>query len=104
MTSERWREIEKLYESAIALSPTERVHFVANISDLALRREVESLLDVQADKESFLDQPFLAHGLRTAPMFETGTRIGPYVIKGVLGAGGMGEVYKARDQRLDREV
>jgi Tol biopolymer transport system component len=35
---------------------------------------------------------------------EAGTRLGPYEIVGALGAGGMGEVYRARDTRLDRSV
>ena len=35
---------------------------------------------------------------------ETGSRLGPYEILGPIGAGGMGEVYKARDTRLDRTV
>src|SRR6266566_9906287 len=36
--------------------------------------------------------------------FEPGTRLGPYEIAGPIGAGGMGEVYRARDTRLDRTV
>jgi serine/threonine protein kinase len=37
-------------------------------------------------------------------MLTTGSRIGPYVVVGSLGAGGMGEVYRARDVKLNREV
>src|SRR6185503_8636051 len=37
-------------------------------------------------------------------MLAAGTRLGPYEIVGLLGAGGMGEVYRARDTRLDRHV
>ena len=37
-------------------------------------------------------------------MLTTGTKLGPYEIQSPLGAGGMGEVYRARDTRLEREV
>ena len=37
-------------------------------------------------------------------MLAPGTRLGPYDIKAIIGQGGMGEVYRARDTKLDRDV
>src|SRR3954471_3223991 len=104
MTSERWHEIERLYERAVSLDTIEQAHFVANISDLSLRHELQSLLDTRSAADSFFDRPVLAPRTEPVTPLETGTCIGPYIITGVLGFGGMGEVYKARDQRLEREV
>jgi serine/threonine protein kinase len=66
--------------------------------DSPLRREVESLLaaDDQA-RSSFLQSPPLLH-------LGKGVRLGDYEIQSLLGAGGMGEVYRARDLRLRRDV
>jgi serine/threonine protein kinase len=68
------------------------------IGDSSMRREVESLLaaDEQA-RSSFLQSLPLLH-------LGKGVRLGDYEIQSLLGAGGMGEVYRARDLRLRREV
>src|SRR5580704_1948846 len=101
MTGERWQEIRTVLEAALRLdSGGQRAYLdQACSSDQSLRREVESLL--AADKEAqtnFLQSPPLAVRL------EKGTRLGDYEIQNLLGAGGMGEVYRARDLRLRREV
>jgi serine/threonine protein kinase len=73
--------------------------------DYSLRREVESLLDNEELAKAFLEseQPegFQAVAGCSVP---AGELIGPYLVLEFLQAGGMGEVYKARDTRLDRTV
>src|SRR5262249_4470866 len=72
-----------------------------------LRREVESLLVYEKQAQEFIDRPALqvtAEKLASDPPSLVGRKLGPYQILGVLGAGGMGEVYRAKDTRLDRTV
>jgi len=101
MTGERWQEIKNVLEAALPMSSERRRAYLdqACAADQSLRCEVESLL--AADKEaqtSFLQSPPLTVRL------EKGTRLGDYEIQSLLGAGGMGEVYRARDLRLRRDV
>ena len=101
MTGERWQEIKTVLEAALQMDSEKRLAYLdqACSSDQSLRREVESLL--AADKQAqtgFLKSPPLSMRL------EKGTRLGDYEIQSLLGAGGMGEVYRARDLRLRRDV
>ena len=75
--------------------------------DEELRREVESLLAYDQQAQQLLDRPAMemaAEKLAGEPPSLVGRKLGPYQIQVMLGAGGMGEVYKARDTRLNRTV
>jgi len=104
MRSERWRRVESLYHAALAQPADSRTAFLARecAGDEPLQREVESLL-AQSDASNFLDSPAVAGLSRTAGL-SAGHRLGVYEIVSPLGAGGMGEVYRARDTLLPREV
>jgi serine/threonine-protein kinase len=102
-TPERWARIERLYHEALACGATERESFLASacVGDEALRREVESLL-AHDGAAAFLSTPAVANGI--GERIRIGQALGPYVISTQIGEGGMGEVYRARDTKLHRDV
>ena len=89
MRPDRWRQVELLYHSALERQEPARDAFLRDAcrEDEELRCEVRSLLD--QTESGLLDHPL---------------QFGPYQIVGVIGAGGMGTVYQARDTRLNRIV
>ena len=107
MLAERWTEIERLYHSARERAPGERRAYLESAcsGDETLLREVESLLLNDELATGFLEtDETAADGAARAPSVDPSEEIGPYVVLQFLRAGGMGEVYKARDTRLDRIV
>ena len=96
MDPERWREIDRLYQAALAHPADERAGFLARAcQDEALRDEVQALLQTQATAEGFLDRPAaaMAASLIGDPALSTlmGRRLGVYHLQERIGAGGMGK-------------
>jgi Tol biopolymer transport system component len=110
MTHERWLQVERLYHEAEAQPPGERASFLdqACAGDAGLRGEVERMLAGDSEAAGFLEAPAVEMAARAlaadAVRISPGSRLGPYEIVSFAGAGGMGEVYKAKDTRLNRTV
>jgi serine/threonine protein kinase/lipopolysaccharide biosynthesis regulator YciM len=114
MKAERWKQIEQLYHAALERDGDERASFLAEAcsGDASLLGEVERLLAANERADGFLDTPALeleaknlaAERSTSSLGIRVGQMLGSYLVLSHLGAGGMGEVWRARDTRLDREV
>jgi Tol biopolymer transport system component len=106
----RWQQIERLFHGALERPVEERAAFLDQscAGDESLRREVNALLDSPATANRFLDRDALevAAGLVSVSEMPvlSGRRLGVYQLQERIGSGGMGEVYRARDTRLGRDV
>ena len=114
MTPERWHQVTEMFHAARAVAPESRRQFLAQRcgEDTMLRGHVEAMLEAHDSDGPFDERPLIASVSLTQSQsaayedmaLPAGTRLGPYEILSVLGAGGMGEVYRAHDSRLSRDV
>ena len=101
MTPERWRQVEEVYNAVVAHPVPERAGVLAELcsGDQGLRHEVESLLVHAAGASAFLATPALSAAGVAGEQALIGRRFGTYLVQSFLDAGGMGEVYQARERR-----
>ena len=108
VTPDRWKQISQLYDAARARPSIDRVAFIeeAAAGDVSLQREVQALLDQSTSRGlEDLTPAAIAQAMgETTRVSMTGRRFGVYLVQERIGGGGMGEVYRARDTSLGRDV
>lgn len=110
MADAKWQKVREIFDSALRHKPEERRRFVNEVcgDDKTLFAEVESLLSSHDSAESFMETPAVAEVAHMIEIetkkLEAGKRFGHYEIIEQIGAGGMGEVYLAKDTRLERKT
>ena len=110
MDSTKFKEIEKIYQAALEISPEKRRAYLREVcgDDDELRKEVESLLSFDTPSDQLINKtPELLAAEMFSEMKQTdfeGKEIDQYEIISQIGKGGMGTVYLARDKSLGRKI
>lgn len=108
MTSSQWQDVKRLFHEVLDRPVEGRSAWLVQQcgGDPEVGAEVERLITAHLSAGSFIEIPVtdLHTERQTAMALAAGTRLGPYEIVALIDAGGMGEVYRGRDTRLDRTV
>ena len=110
MADENWQKVREVFDAALRQKPEERQNYLNEAcgDDKDLLAEVGSLFSSFDKSDDFMEMPAVAHVAdiieSDTKTLETGTRFGHYEIIQQIGIGGMGQVYLAKDQKLDRRV
>jgi len=117
--SERWQQIDRIFHDALEREPHERAQFLDEVCahDPSIKKEIQALIRSHSAAGSFLAPPAVDDALTASSAItsggatssnrdsvDLGMHLGPYTIEALLGAGGMGRVFRATDSRLSRQV
>lgn len=100
MNTERWRRVDQIFHEALKRKPIEQEAFLERecAGDASLRKEIETLIRAHGNAGSFMETSL------PRMTMQVGTQLGSLELTALLGKGGMGEVYRARDAKLKRDV